>query len=220
MTSSKRPNRRGRTITPEIFDALASLPDGPRLTELGMRAMIADDHGRGRVNLRTMLATLYPRTYAVTEETLTDHLLLLDEAGAIDLYVDGNGSSMFQFVDWPYVDRPGKELLPPPPLANGSRVTRESFAAEERERAGEWESASEGERESEGESAPHSRTTRESLENETSIPNPFCPTHMPAGSGGVPCIDCQDARLAHQMVLRHRREETRRRRTAPDTDPH
>lgn len=163
--------------------------------------MHADDHGRGRVRLRHILADVFPETSEITEAVLVDHLLMLAEAGVIVLYEDAHGSC-FEFVDWPKVDRPGRPSAPPaPPFAKPSRDHREGFVAGESER--EWERESESGRESEGaregERESTSRMSREDLP-----PDPFCSEHP----GGVefPCIACQNARLRNQHYkdrLRH-----------------
>lgn len=185
---------RQRAVTPETFalPALVKLPPAVRLTEVGLR-MHADDHGRGRVRLRHILADVFPETSEITEAVLVDHLLQLAEADVIVLYEDGD-ESCFEFVDWPRVDRAGKSNVPPaPPRARSSRRSRESFVAGESEREREGESGREREwaSESESEREPASRMSREGLP-----PDPFCAEHP----GGVefPCIACQNARLRNQ----------------------
>lgn len=193
---------RQRAVTPEIFalPALVKLPPAVRLTEVGLR-MHADDHGRGRVRLRHILADVFPETSEITEAVLVDHLLMLAEAGVIVLYEDDHGSC-FEFVDWPKVDRPGRSSAPPAPsFARSSRQSRDTFVAGES--GSEWERESESGRASGGEGASErespSRMSREDLP-----PDPFCSEHP----GGVefPCIACQNARLRNQHYkdrLRH-----------------
>lgn len=193
---------RQRAVTPEIFahPALVRLPPAVRLTEVGLR-MHADDHGRGRVRLRAILADLFPETSEITETVLVDHLLALAEADVITLYDDAEGSC-FEFVDWPKVDRAGKPTAPAAPsFARSSRRSRESFVAGESERERERESGREwaGESGREGEGEATSRMSREGLP-----PDPFCHEHP----GGIefPCIACQNARLRNQHYkdrLRH-----------------
>lgn len=185
---------RQRAVTPEIFahPALVRLSPATRLTEVGLR-MHADDHGRGRVRLRAILADVFPETSEITEGVLTDQLLELAEAGVIVIWEDAHGSC-FEFVNWPKVDRASKPTTPPaPPFARPSRSSRDSFVAGESEREWEGERGREGEWKSEGASereAP-SRMSREGLP-----PDPFCPEH----AGGVlySCIACQNARLRNQ----------------------
>ncbi|WP_292698078.1 hypothetical protein, partial [Microbacterium sp. 69-10] len=70
-----------------------------RLTEILLR-LYADDHGREKVNQRLMLARLYPMDEDMTESTIDEHLLMLDEAGAIVVY-DAAGSTFFAVTEWP-----------------------------------------------------------------------------------------------------------------------
>lgn len=197
---------RQRAITPEIFahPALVRLPTAVRLTEVGLR-MHADDHGRGQVRLRAILADVFPETSEINEATLVDHLLALAEADVIVLY-DIEGQSFFEFIDWPKVDRAGKPTVPSaPPFARSSRRSREWFVAGESERGRERESEREweGESEREREGEPSSRMSREGLP-----PDPFCPEHP----GGIeqPCIACQNARLRNQHYKDRLRYETAR----------
>ncbi|MCC4906945.1 hypothetical protein [Microbacterium sp. cx-59] len=191
---------RARTITVEAFEQTRKLPPLVRATAEGLR-MHADDHGRGYVELRQILADVYPETSEVTESVLVDHLLMLAEAEVITLYEHGD-RSCYQFTLWGRVDRPGDTRVPqPPPFARASRDSRETFAAGEREGAGESARASAGESERERE-AQSARISREVLP-----PDPFCPDHP----GGVmePCIACQNARLRNKHFLDVRRWEMR-----------
>ena len=172
---------RRRALTPEGFsrDELLSLPPAVRLTEIGLR-LYADDHGRERVNQRLMLARLYPLNEDMSESTIDEHLLLLDDAGAIALYGAGS-DTFFAMTDWPKVDRPNDSRVPPPP----SRSDRDSFANDSwrgRGREGERE------REFEGDERGHPGTDRES-----GPPDPFCPSH-PDGTDD-PCRPCGVRRL-------------------------
>lgn len=190
---------RQRAITPEIFahPALMRMPPEVRLTEVGLR-MHADDHGRGRVRLRAILADVFPETSAITEAVLTDHLLELAEAGLIVLFEDEHGSC-FEFLDWPKVDRPGRaSVRAAPAFARSSRGLRDTLVAVESER-----DESERERAGEREGEALSRMSREELP-----PDPFCSEHP----GGVefPCIACQNARLRNQSFKDRMRWELAR----------
>lgn len=72
---------------------------------------------------------------------------------------------------------------------------RETFATVERERERESERAGERGRE----------TPPQPPAPVMARPSPFCPAHYPLGSHGVPCIGCQDARLALQLFLHESR---------------
>lgn len=172
---------RRRVVTPEGFsrDELLSLPPAVRLTEIGLR-LYADDHGREKVNQRLMLARLYPLDREMRESDIDEHLLQLDDAGAIVVY-DAAGETYFAVTDWPKVDRPADSRHPEPP----SRFIRDSFSNDSwRGRGRESESG----REFEGDERGHARTDRES-----GPPDPFCPTH-PDGTDD-PCRPCGVRRL-------------------------
>ncbi|WP_336647555.1 hypothetical protein [Microbacterium sp. MMO-10] len=184
---------RRRVVTPDGFsrDEMLSLPPAVRLTEIGLR-LYADDHGREKVNQRLMLARLYPLDQDMSESTIDEHLLLLDEAGAIVVY-DAHGETFFALRDWPKVDRPQDSRFPSPP----SRSVRDSFVAGERERGRE------GEREWEDEGG-NARTDRED-----GPPDPFCHRHPDGAPPGVPCRDCGTARLRHEKYNREQMRAAR-----------
>lgn len=184
---------RPRTIPLEAYRTARTLPPMIRVTAEGLR-MHADDHGRGPVELRQILADVWPETSEVTEAVLVDHLLTLAEAGLIVLFEDPSGRECYAFTEWGRVDRAGDPSVPePPPFARPSRHSRETFAAGERE--SERASESEGARGRERESL---RMSREELP-----PDPFCPDH-PEGTLES-CIACQNARLRNKRFLDHKR---------------
>ncbi len=187
---------RRRVVTPDGFsrDELLSLPPAVRLTEIGLR-LYADDHGREKVNQRLMLARLYPLDEDMTESTIDEHLLMLDDAGAIAVY-DAGGDTFFSVLDWPKVDRPADSRFPPPPLANDSRTDRDRFVAGEREREREGERGW-------GDGRDHAGTDRES-----GAPDPFCPAH-PDGTDD-PCRPCGVRRLRRKKWDDEQMENARR----------
>ncbi|KAA9110164.1 hypothetical protein [Microbacterium rhizomatis] len=189
---------RPRTMTVEAFESTRKLSPLVRVTAEGLR-MHADDHGRGFVEFRQILADVWPETSEVTESVLVDHLLILAEAEVICLYEHG-GRSCYAFVVWGRVDRAGDTAIPePPPFARRSREPRETLAAGERE----------GERERGGEREGESERERETprMSREVLPPDPFCADHP----GGIlePCIACQNARLRNKRFLDIRRWEMR-----------
>lgn len=187
---------RRRVVTPEGFsrDELLSLRPEVRLTEIGLR-LYADDHGREKVNQRLMLARLYPMDREMREADIDEHLLQLDDAGAIVVY-DAGGETYFAVTDWPKVDRPQDSRHPSPP----SRSNRDSFVAGERESEREW--ARESERGSSGERG-HARSDRDS-----GPPDMFCPAH-PDGTYD-PCRQCGVHRLRRKKWDEAQMEEARR----------
>jgi hypothetical protein len=167
--------------------------------------MHADDHGRGRVELRQILADVYPEQSDVTESVLVDHLLELAEADVLVLYEE-RGVSLYAFTHWGRIDRPTRSELPePPPFARRSREPRESRLAGER--GSERESEGEGAGASESAGASERETPSARMSREVLPPNPFCEDHP----GGVlePCIACQNARLRNKHFLDIRRWEMR-----------
>lgn len=187
---------RRRVVTPEgvTRDEILSLPRDVRLTEILLR-LYADDHGREKVNQRLMLARLYPMDEDMTEATIDEHLLMLDEAGAIVVY-SAAGSTFFAVTEWPKVDRPQDSRFPPPPFENASRSDRERFVAGERERERESEREWRDER-------GHARTDREDLP-----PDPFCPAH-PDGTDD-PCRPCGVRRLRRKKYDDEQMADARR----------
>lgn len=182
---------RRRYVTPEGFgrEEVVSLPPAVRLTEIGLR-LYADDHGRERVNQRLMLARLYPMNAEMSEQDIDEHLLRLDDAGAIAVYAV-DGQTYFSVTEWPSVDRPQPSRFPAPPDPDASRSDREpiandSWRGREREREGvsdrEWAESG------------HARTDRES-----GPPSPFCPAHEASGGTDTPCRGCGRARLKRKQ---------------------
>lgn len=178
---------RRRTVTPEGYarEELLSLPPAVRLTEISLR-LYADDHGREKVNARLMLASFFPLDEGMSERTIEEHLLLLDEAGCIVLY-DVAGSTFFALTEWPTVDRAKPSRFPDPPLANDSRTPRDPFVAGERESEGE------NERERAGAESGPARTDRDMP------PSPFCPAHRATGGTDDPCRACGRHRLKRKV---------------------
>lgn len=175
---------RRRTVTPEGYsrEELLSLPPIVRLTEISLR-LYADDHGRERVNPRLMLASFFPLDRDLTDSTIVEHLLLLDEAGCLTLY-DLDGATFYAMTEWPTVDRAKPSRFPDPPVATDSRQRRDGLVAGEREREG-------GERERERGPARH---TRDDLP-----PSPFCLTHRDTGGTDDPCRACGRHRMQRKV---------------------
>lgn len=187
-------------MTVAAFRQIRNLAPDLRATAEGLR-MHADDFGRGFVELRQILADVYPQTSEVTESVLVDHLLALAEAGVIALY-EHEGVSCYEFMIWGRVDRPNESEIPEAPaFAKPSRESRERFVAGERE----GESEGERERASGGERARGTQSAR--MSREVLPPDPFCPDHQEPTL--EPCIACQNARLLNKRFLDLRRWEMR-----------
>lgn len=198
---------RPRATPLDAYSTARSLPPLVRVTAEGLR-LHADDHGRGRVELRQILADVWPETSEVTEAVLVDHLLALAEADLIVLFSDQLGRECYAFRSWASVDRPGKTDVPEPPVARPSRRPRDEFVAGERERVSERASESGG---GSGREAHSLRMSREVLP-----PDPFCPDHPEATLD--PCIACQNARLRNRRFLDQRRLQMRQE-VSDDTEP-
>ena len=173
-----------RALPPDIFadEDLMALPIAARMTGIGLR-LHADDYGRETTNTMLLKASLWPATDEITEETLVEHLLQLDEAGYIVLYSDG-AKSYYAIVDWPATSHPKPSKCPPPPPAAFQRSAGEPL---DDRSAWEREGGSEGE-------------ARAGIP-----PSPFCRIHQPAGTRRD-CRHCGTARLAHEQWVRENRE--------------
>lgn len=170
---------------------LIALPVPVKWTAAGLR-MHADDEGRESVTDWMLRPSIWPGRNEVDADVLVEHLLVLSYAGVIGIYTIGD-RTYYQLRVWPSVSHPQRSKHPPPPpelFQNGSGWSPADFSA--------------GERES-GESAGERPDQRPS----GLPPSPFCRDHQPAGSGGTPCVLCQDARLAYQVWVKEQREEYR-----------
>ncbi|WP_419704970.1 hypothetical protein [Promicromonospora sp. NFX87] len=185
-----------RKIPPSMFadEVLLELPAEVRLTGLGLR-FFANDQGRQTANPTMVKAQVWPLTQAVGEEQVEEHLVALEDAGYIRLYVVG-GRTYFQLVEWPSVDNRSQEdfsRVPPPPSAarSGPDTSIQTLAVVEREKS-EGVGGGEGELRVGAGEAPQG--TRSRLMG-TPKPSPFCKRH-PDGTDH-PCAPCGRARLAH-----------------------
>jgi len=183
---------RMRTLHPQMFhnEELMSLPVDVRWTALGL-LLYADDNGRESATAVRIRSAVWPMDVHITDATIEEHLLILDEADYLDLYQVGK-RTYFALKRWQRVDRPTVSTIPEPPAQPDSRAARESFVAGERGREGEGE----GERDERSEGGEEkSRPTPEGTP-----PSPFCRAH-PVGRDG-PCRNCGTARLRHNLWLK------------------
>jgi len=151
-----------------------------------------DDYGRGKDNARLINADAFPLDDAVDIETVTSWMDVLVQADVIRRY-EANGTAYFYVKNWSEhqkVAHPSKQTIPcPHGFVNGSCNAHETFASvtgDTRPGGG-------------GEQGAWSKEGEASLDAE---PSPFCPKHMPNGSGGVACGPCADARKIHEMWSR------------------
>lgn len=180
---------RQRALPPDIFtdELLLNLPLEVRWTAIGLR-MHADDFGRETANARLIASSVWPLNPEMTDETVEEHLLDLDEAGYIVIYAAA-GRTFYAIADWPSVSHPVRSKFPPPPerLQSASGASPEHFSAVEGER--EW------------------RASGGAGEGPAGIPpSPFCKLHQPSGTHAN-CRHCGTARLAHEQWLREHQEE-------------
>lgn len=172
---------RARAVPPDLFtdERLIALPMAVKLTAVGLRLQ-ADDQGRETATTWQLKSNIWPGTAEVTEDALVEHLLLLEDVGYIQLYSDST-RTYYQVLDWPVPSHPARSKYPDPPRRNRDGMPTESFPAGERERAGE----------------------SEAWERPPGVPpSPFCRVHQPAGSNGVPCVRCRDARFVYDQWIR------------------
>ncbi|UBH06446.1 hypothetical protein K8P10_001957 [Leucobacter sp. Psy1] len=174
---------------------IGSLPPEVRLTASGLR-MYADDEGREQVRPRLMVGELYEHDESMTSERMQEHLLMLDEAKWLRLYV-AEKITLFQIRMWPPVQHPKPSRFPPPDgFTKPSRGSHETFMAVERGRVWAGESASERERA--GGASTEGEPSRTSHEDGPLPPSPFCSRHQPFGTEKK-CGPCGTARMAHEI---------------------
>ncbi|MCC2030637.1 hypothetical protein [Microbacterium allomyrinae] len=173
-----------RPTPPDLWtdEDLISLPLEVKWTALGLR-MHADDHGRETCTDWKLRPSIWPGA-SLTEDDLTEHLLILDAAGYIGIYAEG-GRTYYQVREWPSVSHPLRSKHPAPPPDLFQRAAGDPLAgrsAWEREGEGEW--ASEGE-------SPGARLAG-------FPPSPFCKVHHPHGTTND-CRHCGTARNAAKV---------------------
>ncbi len=181
-----------RPLPTDLFndEDLLAMDDDLFRTAIGLR-MLADDFGRQTCTDWMVRPEIYRGRPMVTEEVLVDHMLRLDALGVIGIYPSGD-RTYYAIRVWPAVSHPtpSKHPAPPPDLF-------QRFAGSHPEGRSAWER----EREESGERAEESPSW-----NVAGLPpSSFCKVHQPRGSGGIPCIYCQDARLAAKEWEQNRR---------------
>lgn len=169
---------------------LSILPPDVKVTALGLH-LHADDQGRESTTLWRLRAAIWAGHPEVTEETLVEHLLQLDELGFIGIYSVGE-RTYYAIRVFPAPSHPKPSKHPAPPADLFQRT-----AGSPPDDRSAWERESAEQERARGESP---RWTTAGIP-----PSPFCRDHQPAGSGGKPCVHCQDARLAHEMWIREDR---------------
>lgn len=153
-----------------------------------------DDYGRGKDNARLINADAFPLDDAVDVATVDSWMDVLAQADVIRRYEVG-GTSYFHVKNWgehQKVQHPSKQTIPcPHGFVNGSCNAHETLVS--------------------GSGDTHPRGGGEqgawSMEGDTSHdaePPPFCPNHMPNGSGGIACGPCADARKGREIWAKNR----------------
>lgn len=181
---------KNRPLPPDIFtdEDLIALSIPVRMTAIGLH-FHADDQGRQTATTWQLKGSIWPGNPEITEDVLIEHMLTLEQAGYIDLYSDET-RTYFSLTRWPRPNHPLPSKFPEPP-ADRRRPDGDQPADRSAGERASGERAGEPER---PDGIP---------------PSPFCRMHRPAGSGGVPCIHCQDARLAYSVWEREQRAPTR-----------
>ena len=187
-----------RPLPPDLYndEDLLAMPDDLFRTAVGLR-MLADDHGRGTCTDWMVRPELYRGRPEVTEDTLVDHMLRLDDLNYIGIYSAGD-RTFYAMRTWPAVSHPAASKFPPPPLEIIQRFAispLEDNSAWERGRAGEGDESDRG-------------TTSDTS---SGPPSPFCRVHQPRGTR-EDCRHCGTARLAAKQW------EQEQRRVAADVD--
>lgn len=176
-----------KPLPADIFtdEDLIALPVAVRMTGIGLR-MHADDHGRESTTLWRVRAGVWPGNPEFTDEVLTDHLLMLDDAGYIGVY-SVEDRTFYQVRVWPAPSHPRPSRIPAPPLDLFQRFAGSSPAGRSA-----WEGESEGDESEWGESGG-------SLAGIP--PSAFCKLHQPHGTRAN-CRHCGTARLAQEQWIR------------------
>lgn len=197
-------------MTPEEFsdEDLGCLPRATRFTALALR-MWADDGGRARLNARSVKGAIFANDMELTLEELEADILRLAEVGFLCLYTAADGREYFAIAPRFHAAPEKARIsdLPPPPLSVRTPSGSPTDAVPVVERG-------EGEREERSEEPQGAPTGR----HPEAGPPMFCPEHMPAGSGGVPCGPCRDARLVHEAHVAQARRAPRRTPTFEDDE--
>lgn len=183
------PMTKRRFLTPdEIQDEdLGEQTPTVRFVAIVLR-MMADDHGRARLNVRSMKGQAFANDPQTSEDELETCVLLLEEIGFIRTYIV-QGRQFFQVTPRYHVppEKPKPSEIPPPPPPSGRHPDAVPIRGGEGAGAGAHEGGAAG-------------------TNPDGMPPMFCPEHMPDGSKGVPCGPCGDARMVHQAAWRESRE--------------
>lgn len=182
-----------RFMTPEEFtdEDLGELPPRVRFLALVLR-MWADDEGRARLNFQSIKGGAFANDDSTTPESLMEDVIALEAAGFMQSWIaDGKQFYAISHRFHTPPEKPRASLLPPPPPPlDASGSDPDGVRVEE-----------EGERER----REDRRGPRFSPSPDPETPPMFCPDHMPAGSRGVPCVECRDARMVHEAWLRAQR---------------
>ncbi|PPG35189.1 hypothetical protein C5E10_06250 [Pseudoclavibacter sp. RFBG4] len=188
------------------------VPDEAKPTAFGLWLHL-DPLGRGPMDPEWIAARLYPtKDRSLAKDLVFEHLVLLLDAGFMSTY-QAEGSEWICLSRPLKVDMRGVKIFTPdPPGAfpwtlmageRGGASGRES--ARERARA---EVRAEGAARADAWAAAERDRVRVPRRPERPLvldaPPPFCPEHMPYGSGGPPCGPCRDAR-----IVRHDWMETK-----------
>ncbi|OOB90315.1 hypothetical protein [Rathayibacter sp. VKM Ac-2630] len=174
-----------RILHPELWrhELLIELPTEVFTTAVGLH-MYADDEGRESANPGLIRSALWPNRPAITDSTIDEHLLLLDEIGVIAIYATDPRRTCFAIGEtWCKQNNPTPSRFPPPPAGS----FRTGYGSDPDSVPVEEGGGEEGEQWVPAEGAPSGP------DPEGMPPSPFCKAH-PSGTER-PCRNCGTARL-------------------------
>lgn len=179
------PMTKRRFVTPEEMtdEDLGELTAAARFLAVVLR-MWADDEGRARLNFASLKGGVFANDDSTTQESLVEDVIELERVGFMQSWIATDGKQYYAIAPRFHTppEKPRASLLPPPPPSGPNPDAVRVEGREGEGGAGE---------------APGDPT----------LPPMFCPDHMPAGSGGVPCGPCRDARMVHEAAVRELRNQ-------------
>jgi len=158
-----------------LWILLSSRPPGPEPVRMN----------RGRIRA----ALLVTFGLDVTDDDIVLGVLMLEERGLIVTSAGHDGRERVRIARRPPTPNDLDEA-PDEPSSTGPTAPYQEAPSERIAPVGR-------ERERESESAREERA-EPSRQAPGPPPPPFCPDHMPLGSGGVPCVACKDMTLANR----------------------
>ena len=169
-------------------DAMSELPKTARLLWILLSAMPTAEPVRLNIpRLRLNLSAVFD--HDATRDDVELAVLTLEERGLIATSAGPDGRERFRIAQRPRTPHQPREEPPTAPQAPPTAAPQDGYSP--------FIETVGRERESESERAE--RETPPPRPVLTPPPPPFCPDHMPLGSGGIPCVVCAD----HTRAMKH-----------------